>query len=204
MSNKRIVNIQLTKTKSVVAIEIGKDEYVDADGVTYKNIDSDLISDANDISEEEKHAFGHMASLYDGIAELEEQKRAIDAKIAASKEDIEKAESVIRNLQGRMSIADFAEEVGDMLPEGLFDEMVDKAFWCDTALPGESVDENVMYILNVRGIRFRRCGLESLPFMYCEEYGEWQIYENAEEYLKYQRMVKAYAESLPIKAEYAI
>lgn len=202
MSNKRIVNIQLTKTKSVVAIEIGKDEYVDADGVTYKNIDSDLISDANDISEEEKHAFGHMASLYDGIAELEEQKRAIDAKIAASKEDIEKAESVIRNLQGRMSIADFAEEVGDMLPEGLFDEMVDKAFWCDTALPGESVDENVMYILNVRGIRFRRCGLESLPFMYCEEYGEWQIYENAEEYLKYQRMVKAYAESLPIKAEY--
>ena len=134
MSNKRIVNIQLTKTKSVVAIEIGKDEYVDADGVTYKNIDSDLISDANDISEEEKHAFGHMASLYDGIAELEEQKRAIDAKIAASKEDIEKAESVIRNLQGRMSIADFAEEVGDMLPEGLFDEMVDKAFWCDTAL----------------------------------------------------------------------
>ena len=38
--------------------------------------------------------------------------------------------------------------------------------------------------------------------MYCEEYGEWQIYENAEEYLKYQRMVKAYAESLPIKAEY--
>lgn len=202
MSNKRIVNIQLTKTKSVVAIEIGKDEYVDADGVTYKNIDSDLISDANDISEEEKHAFGHMASLYDGIAELEEQKRAIDAKIAASKEDIEKAESVIRNLQGRMSIADFAEEVEDMLPEGLFDEMVDKAFWCDTALPGESVDENVMYILNVRGIRFRRCGLESLPFMYCEEYGEWQIYENAEEYLKYQRMVKAYAESLPIKAEY--
>lgn len=202
MSNKRIVNIQLTKTKSVVAIEIGKDEYVDADGVTYKNIDSDLISDANDISEEEKHAFGHMASLYDGIAELEEQKRAIDAKIAASKEDIEKAESVIRNLQGRMSIADFAEEVGDMLPEGLFDEMVDKAFWCDTALPGESVDENVMYILNVRGIRFRRCGLESLPFMYCEEYGEWQIYENAEEYLKYKRMVKAYAESLPIKAEY--
>lgn len=202
MSNKRIVNIQLTKTKSVVAIEIGKDEYVDADGVTYKNIDSDLISDANDISEEEKHAFGHMASLYDGIAELEEQKRAIDAKIAASKEDIEKAESVIRNLQGRMSIADFAEEVGDMLPEGLFDEMVDKAFWCDTALPGESVDENVMYILNVRGIRFRRCGLESLPFMYCEEYGEWQIYENAEEYLKYQRMVKAYAESLPINAEY--
>lgn len=202
MSNKRIVNIQLTKTKSVVAIEIGKDEYVDADGVTYKNIDSDLISDANDISEEEKHAFGHMASLYDGIAELEEQKRAIDAKIAASKEDIEKAESVIRNLQGRMSIADFAEEVGDMLPEGLFDEMVDKAFWCDTALPGESVDENVMYILNVRGIRFRRCGLESLPFMYCEQYGEWQIYENAEEYLKYQRMVKAYAESLPIKAEY--
>ena len=202
MSDKKIVNIQLTKAKSVVAIEIGKDEYVDADGVTYKNIDSDLISDANDISEEEKHAFGHMASLYDGIAELEEQKRAIDAKIAASKEDIEKAESVIRNLQGRMSIADFAEEVGDMLPEGLFDEMVDKAFWCDTALPGESVDENVMYILNVRGIRFRRCGLESLPFMYCEEYGEWQIYENAEEYLKYQRMVKAYAESLPIKAEY--
>lgn len=202
MSNKRIVNIQLTKTKSVVAIEIGKDEYVDADGVTYKNIDSDLISDANDISEEEKHAFGHMASLYDGIAELEEQKRAIDAKIAASKEDIEKAESVIRNLQGRMSIADFAEEVGDMLPEGLFDEMVDKAFWCDTALPGEGVDENVMYILNVRGISLRKCGLESWPFMHCEEGGDWEMYENAAEYLKYQRMVKAYAESLPINAEY--
>ncbi len=27
--------------------------------------------------------------------------------------------------------------------------MVDKAFWCDTALPGESVDENVMYIVNL-------------------------------------------------------
>ena len=63
MSDKRIVNIQLTKTKSVVAVEIGKNEYVDADGVTYKNINSDLISDANDISEEEKHAFGYMASL---------------------------------------------------------------------------------------------------------------------------------------------
>lgn len=202
MSDKKIVNIQLTKAKSVAAVEIGKNEYVDADGVTYKNIDSDLISDADDVSEEEKHTFKYLSSLYDDIAGLEEQKRAIDTKIAASKKEIKRAESVIRNLQGRMSIADFAEEVGNELLEGLFDEMVDKDFWCDTALPGESVDENVMYILNVRGIRFRRCGLESLPFMYCEEYGEWQIYENAEEYLKYQRMVKAYAESLPIKAEY--
>lgn len=202
MSNKKIVNIQLTKAKSVTAVEIGKDEYVDADGVVYKNIDADFISDADDISEKEKHTFEYMSSLYDGIAKLEEQKRAIDAKIAASKEDIEKAESVIRNLQGRMSIADFAEEVGDMLPEWLFDEMVDKAFWCDTILPGESVNENVMYIFNVKDVSLKGCGLESLPFMYCEEYGEWQIYENAEEYLKYQRMVKTYAESLPIKAEY--
>ena len=45
MSDKKIVNIQLTKAKSVAAVEIGKNEYVDADGVTYKNIDSDLISD---------------------------------------------------------------------------------------------------------------------------------------------------------------
>ena len=202
MSNKKIVSIQLTKTKSVVAVEIGKDEYVDADGVVYKNIDADFISDAEDISEEEKHAFGYMASLYDAIAEMEEQKRAIDAKIAASKKKIKKAESDIRNLQGMMTIADFAKEVGDMLPEWLFDEMVDKAFWCDTALPGESVNENVMYIFNVKDVSLKGCGLESLPFMYCDECGEWQIYENAEEYLKYQRMVKTYAESLPIKAEY--
>ena len=136
MSDKKIVNIQLTKTKSVAAVEIGKNEYVDADGVTYKNIDSDLISDAEDISEEEKHTFKYLSSLYDGIAELEEKKHAIDAKIAASKKEIKKAESVIRNLQGRMSIADFAEAVGNMLPEGLFDEMVDKEFWCCTTLPG--------------------------------------------------------------------
>lgn len=49
MSDKRIVNIQLTKTKSVVAVEIGKNEYVDADGVTYKNIDTDFISDVDDV-----------------------------------------------------------------------------------------------------------------------------------------------------------
>lgn len=90
MSDKRIVSIQLTKTKSVVAVEIGKNEYVDADGVTYKNIDTDFISDADDVSEEEKHAFGYMASLHDGIAELEEQKCAIDAKIAASKKEIDR------------------------------------------------------------------------------------------------------------------
>lgn len=64
MNDKKIVNIQLTKTKSVAAVEIGKDKYVDADGVTYKNIDSDFISDADDISEEEKHAFKCMSSLY--------------------------------------------------------------------------------------------------------------------------------------------
>ena len=203
MSDKRIVSIQLTKTKSVTAVEVGKDEYVDADGVTYKNIDSDFISDACDASEEEKHAFEYMASLHDGIAELEEQKRAINAKIAASKKKIKKAESVIRNMQGRMSIADFAEKVGDMLPEGLFDEMVDKAFWCDTALPGESVDENVMYILNVMDVNLRKSSLESLPFMYeYEEYGDWRMYENAAEYLKYQRIVSAYAKTLPIKAKY--
>ena len=92
MSDKKIVNIQLTKTKSVAAVEIGKNEYVDADGVTYKNIDSDLISDAEDISEEEKHTFKYLSSLYDGIAELEEKKHAIDAKIAASKKEIKKAE----------------------------------------------------------------------------------------------------------------
>ena len=161
MSDKKIVNIQLTKAKSVAAVEIGKNEYVDADGVTYKNIDSDLISDADDVSEEEKHTF-----------------------------------------------ADFAEEVGNELMvgnellEGLFDEMVDKDFWCDTALPGEGVDENVMYILNVRGISLRKCGLESWPFMHCEEGEDWEMYENAAEYLKYQRMVKAYAKSLPINAEY--
>ena len=34
MSDKRIVNVQLTNAKSVAAVEIGKDEYVDADGVT--------------------------------------------------------------------------------------------------------------------------------------------------------------------------
>lgn len=202
MSNKKIVSIQLTKTKSVVAVEIGKDEYVDADGVVYKNIDADFISDAEDIFEEEKHAFGHMASLYDGIAEMEEQKRAIDAKIAASKKKIKKAESDIRNLQGMMTIADFAKEVGDMLPEWLFDEMVDKAFWCDTILPGESVNENVMYIFNVKDVSLKGCGLESLPFMYCEEGGDWEMYENAAEYLKYQCMADEYAESLPIKAEY--
>ena len=80
--------------------------------------------------------------------------------------------------------------------------MVDKDFWCDTALPGEGVDENVMYILNVRGISLRKCGLESWPFMHCEEGEDWEMYENAAEYLKYQRMVKAYAKSLPINAEY--
>ena len=202
MSDKRIVSIQLTKTKSVTAVEVGKDEYVDADGVTYKNIDSDFISDACDASEEEKHAFEYMASLHDGIAELEEQKRAINAKIASSKKEIKKAESVIRNLQGRMTIADFAEKVGDMLPRGLFDEMVNKEFWCDTALPGEGVDENAMYILNIRDVSLRNGGLESLPFMYCDEYGDWQMHENAEEYLKYQRMIEAYAKALPIKAEY--
>ena len=156
MRDKKIVNIQLTKAKSVAAVEIGKNEYVDADGVTYKNIDSDLISDADDVSEEEKHTFKYLSSLYDDIAGLEEQKCAIDAKIAASKKEIKRAESVIRNLQGRMTIADFAEEVGHALPKGLFDEMINKDFWCDTVLPGEGVDENVMYILNVRGIRFRR------------------------------------------------
>lgn len=201
MSDKKIVNIQLTKTKSVTAVEIGKNEYVDADGVTYKNIDSDLISDAEDISEEEKHAFQYMSSLYDGIAELEEKKHAIDAKIAASKKEIKKAESVIRNLQGRMSIADFAEAVGNMLLEGLFDEMVDKGFWCCTTLPDEGVDENAMYILNIRDVSLRKGGLESLPFMY-EKYGDWEMYKNAAEYLKYQRIVSAYAKTLSIKAEY--
>ena len=101
-----------------------------------------------------------------------------------------------------MTIADFAEEVGNELPEGLFDEMVDKAFWCDTALPGEGVDENALYILNIRDVSLKNGGLESLPFMYCDEYGDWQMYKNAEEYLIYQRMVEAYAEALPIKAEY--
>ena len=201
MSDKKIVNIQLTKTKSVAAVEIGKDKYVDADGVVYENIDADFISDADCVSEEEKHAFKYMSSLYDGIAELEEQKRAIDAKIAASKREIKKAESVIRNLQGRMSIADFAEAVGNMLPEGLFDEMVDKEFWCCTTLPGEGVDENAMYILNIRDVSLRNGGLESLPFMY-EEYGDWEMYKNAAEYLKYQRIVSAYAKTLTIKAEY--
>lgn len=201
MSDKRIVSIQLTKTKSVVAVEIGENKYADADGVTYKNIDSDFISDADDISEEEKNAFKFMSSLHDNITELEEQKRAIDvkkraidAKIAASKKDIKKAESVIRELQGRMSIADFAEAVGNMLPAGLYNEMVDKEFWCDTVIPGESVDENAIYILNVKNLR--KCGLESLPFMYRDEYGDWEMYVNAEEYLKYHRMVDEYAESL--------
>lgn len=202
MSDKRIVNIQLTKTKSVSAVEIGKSEYVDVDGVTYKDIDSDFISDADDISEEEKHAFKCMSSLYDDIAELEEQKRAIDEKIATSKKAIKRVESVIRDLQERMSIADFAEAVGDILPGGLFDEMIDKEFWCDTVIPGESVSENAIYILNIKGISLRKCGLESWPFMHCEEGGDWEMYENAAEYLKYQRMVKAYAKSLPINAEY--
>ena len=202
MSDKRIVSIQLTKTKSVSAVEIGKSEYVDVDGVTYKDIDSDFISDADDISEEEKHAFKCMSSLYNDIAELEEQKRAIDEKIATSKKAIKRVESVIRDLQERMSIADFAEAVGDILPGGLFDEMVDKEFWCDTAIPGESVSENAIYILNIKGISLRKCGLESLPFMYREEYGDWRMYENAAEYLKYQRMVEEYAESLPVKAKY--
>ena len=95
MSDKRIVSIQLTKTKSVVAVEIGKNEYVDADGVTYKNIDTDFISDADDVSEEEKHTFKYLSSLYDGIAELEEQKCAIDAKIAASKKEIKAGKHVM-------------------------------------------------------------------------------------------------------------
>lgn len=35
-----------------------------------------------------------------------------------------------------------------------------------------------------------------------EEYGDWEMYKNAEEYLKYQRIISAYAKTLPIKAEY--
>lgn len=101
MSDKKIVNIQLTKAKSVAAVEIGKNEYVDADDVTYKNIDSDLISDANDVSEEEKHTFQYLSSLYDGIAELEEQKRAIDTKIAASKKGNQKSRSCHQKPAGK-------------------------------------------------------------------------------------------------------
>ena len=91
MNDKKIVNIQLTKTKSVAAVEIGKDNYVDADGVVHENVDADFISDTEDISEEEKHTFKYMSSLYDGIAELEAQKRTIDEKIAASKKEIKKS-----------------------------------------------------------------------------------------------------------------
>lgn len=79
--------------------------------------------------------------------------------------------------------------------------MVDKEFWCCTTLPGEGVDENAMYILNIRDVSLRKGGLESLPFMY-EEYGDWEMYKNVEEYLKYQRIISAYAKTLPIKAEY--
>lgn len=202
MSDKKIVSIQLTKTKSVTAVEIGKNKYVDSDGVTYRNLDSVFISDADNISEREKHTFQYMSSLYDSISELEKQKRTIDKKVAASKKEIKKTESVIRNLQGRMSIADFAEKIGDMLPDGLFNEMVDKEFWCDTVIPGESVNENAMYILNVQNISLRKCGPESLPFMYLDEYEGWKMYEDAAEYLTYQSMTESHAKSLPIKAKY--
>ena len=52
-------------------------------------------------------------------------------------------------------------------------------------------------------VSLRKASLESLPFMYeYEEYGDWEMYENAAEYLKYQCIVSAYARTLPIKAEY--
>lgn len=38
--------------------------------------------------------------------------------------------------------------------------------------------------------------------MHCEEGRDWEMYENAAEYLKYQRMVKTYRKSLSINAEY--
>lgn len=207
MSDKRIVNIQLTKTKSVAAVEIGKNEYVDADGVTYKNIDSDLISDANDVSEEEKHTFKYLSSLYDGIAGLEEQKHAIDAKIAASKKEIKKQKDALdeeeklvfkelRDVQGVVSRSEFVQAFYDALPDEVKSAMQRLNFSIgDTPYDMCYNDDNIYIIRNVELYKYNK----KIPYCYEEYDGNWFLCDEAEEMEAYKKDVKKAEKTLPVQ-----
>ena len=199
---RKIIRIKLSPEKSVLAIKISEDEYIDENGRKHISPQpEDIIwlneNEVNEVS----GAFNSLLNAYAKKERLNEQLEKIKVKMSNADMEIREAIGELKHAQGILTHLEFADVFEEMLPEKLKEIMDDKGFYIQLTTPMNELG-NHLYIAHEEDTGYLPSDFSDLHFLYTEyqDDSEYYFYDNAEEYFEYQRILNAYEKSLPIRA----
>lgn len=182
-----------TRGKTILAISVGENEYLDENGDTYK---TNEVSRTRNISPEVREAFENLKKAYleekklrDKFEKIQEEYRT-NITLAMQKE--KEAIQELRMVRGKLSWNEFAKAFVNALPCSMKNEMELYGYSVSTPY-GISYDDNHMYISRSQIIQkyFRKASL-----VYEEYDGCILMADKAETYPEYQKYLKEHSRPL--------
>lgn len=205
--DKKIVIIRLSETKSVYAVKISDspcEKYIDIDGNEYLCLKDIDVSQYEDMPVEIIDALEKLVQLYSKLEELKKEQKELDKKIESVETQIRVAKSNVKEAIGDMSLSDFIDIFYDALPENVRDKIEESGFRINIPEPANGLGGDVICIVFEKNV----CGddkiLRTYPFLYPNTYkskGYYCMYNDAEKYLGYRRIVKKLERHIMLNTE---
>ena len=205
--DKRFVTIRLSETKSVYAVKVSDspyEKYIDIDGNEHLCLrDTDVLQCEN-MPVEVMEAFENLVQLYSELEELKKEQKELDKKIESVETQIRVAKSDVKEASGEMSLPAFIDMFYDALPENVRDKMEESGFCINIPEPVNGLGGDVICIVFEENVCDDDKIVRTYPFLHPDIYkskGYYCMYNDAEKYLEYQRIIKERERHIMSKTE---
>ena len=205
--DKKFVTIRLSGTKSVYAVKISDspcEKYIDIDGNEYLCLRDIDVLQCENMPVEVMETFEKLVQLHSKLEELKKEQKELDKKIKSVETQIRAVKSDAKEASGEMSLPAFCDVFYDAFPEKLRDIMEEKEFYIDIPEPVNGLGGGAFRIVFEEKVCDDAKIVKTYPFLYPDMYkpeGYYCMYNDAEEYLEYQRIVKEHEKHLMLKTE---
>lgn len=205
--DKKFVTIRLSETKSVYAVKVSDspyEKYIDIDGNEHLCLrDADVLQCEN-MPVEVMEAFENLVQLYSELEELKKEQKELDKKIESVETQIRVAKSDVKEASGEMSLPAFIDMFYDALPENVRDKMEESGFCINIPEPVNGLGGDVICIVFEENVCDDDKIVRTYPFLHPDIYkskGYYCMYNDAEKYLEYQRIIKERERHIMSKTE---
>lgn len=205
--DKKFVTIRLSGTKSVYAVKVSDspcEKYIDIDGNEYLCLRDIDILQCESMPVEMMEAFENLVQLYSELEELKKEQKVLDKKIESIETQIKVAKADTKEASGEMSLPAFSDVFYDALPEKVRDKMAENGFYIEIPEPVNGLGGGVICIVFEENVCDDDKIVKTYPFLYpdvCKSKGYYRMYNDAEKYLEYQRIVKERERHIMLKTE---
>lgn len=205
--DKKFVTIRLSETKSVYAIKLDDspcEKYVDIDGNEYFCLRTEDVLPCEDMPVELRESFKNLAQSYSELEGLKKEQTELNKKIQSAEAQIRTAKTAVKEASGEMSFPEFVDIFEEAFPETFRDLMEEKFFHIEIPEPANGLGEREICIVFEKMLCNDAKIMKAYPFLYPDGYkpeGYYCMYNDANEYLEYQRIIKEQEKYLMIKAE---